>query len=623
LAANFEQFVFQDIGKMKFINLQAITLPDQRVCMEDQLYFRLDDEDQNVAHYDALGRKLIFPKYARSAFDTYFNSFSFDKWKQYTRLNSLHLRLSCRGKFVLRVVSSFLNDTQAVSSLICLQELAEHGENLIEIPVAKIKGSGIFFELQALEDNAEFQGGGWCTSVEEHELNPSKMALIICTHHREEYVRQNVELINEQLFKTREYSLKDDLHIYIVDNGRSLDVEKYASPNIRVIPNINAGGAGGFARGMLAAHKDQKKHGLTHILLMDDDVRVEPESIARTLSFLKLLKPEFADAFIGGSMLRLDEPGVMFESGAVFGTQGYHALKSNLDVGSWENVLLNDIAEPLNYFAWWYCVIPMSIGLEGNLPLPLFMRLDDVEFGLRNMRHGIALNGISIWHEPFERRHSSTVEYYFVRNFMIVMAGGNVRSPAAVVISMLLRKIVLALLHYDYDQCNQIFDAIEDYYKGLDWLTAQDPEKLHARVSSRKAVFQDIQELDFDLDLRQYFDSLEFQDQGLKRFFRRITFNGYILPTNRDIIITNDISQGRKRIGNMYRAKRVMQYDITCNRGAIFERSLSRALLVAFRFVVVSIKLFFTLQSKNNEYRKKLPFVRTRRFWDDFLKIQQ
>jgi galactofuranosylgalactofuranosylrhamnosyl-N-acetylglucosaminyl-diphospho-decaprenol beta-1,5/1,6-galactofuranosyltransferase len=623
MAADAEQLVFQGVGKMKFIGLQGIILPDRRVCAEDELYFRLDDKKLNSTHYDVLERKLIFSKYSRSAFDTYFNSFSFDKWNYHTRLNSLYLRLRCTGKFVLRITSSFLNDKQAVSSLIYMEELTGGDEALIEVPVSKIKNGSLFFELQALEDNAEFHGGEWCTSVEEDQLNSPKIALVICTYNREEYVRQNVELINEQLFNRSAGSLKHDLYIYIVDNGRNLDVRKYEGPNVRVIPNINAGGAGGFARGMLAAHEDQERYGLTHILLMDDDVRVEPESIARTLSFLKLIKPRFVDAFIGGSMIRMDEAGVIHESGAVFGTKGYHALKSNLDIKQWKNVLFNEITETFNYFAWWYCVIPMSIGVEKNLPLPVFMRLDDVEYGLRNMKQGITLNGISIWHEPFERRHSSILEYYFMRNFMIVGASRGGTDHVHVAINMLSKKIMLGLLHYDYEECDQIFDAIEDYYKGLDWLIAQDPEKLHARVSSRKAVFQDVQELDFDLGLREYFASLFFQDHGLKRLFRRITFNGYILPANKDGIVTNDILHARKRIGNMYRAKRVMQYDITSNRGVIFERNLSKAFLIMFRFVMVSVKLLFTLRSKNNEYRKKLPFVQTRRFWDDFLRIQK
>jgi galactofuranosylgalactofuranosylrhamnosyl-N-acetylglucosaminyl-diphospho-decaprenol beta-1,5/1,6-galactofuranosyltransferase len=607
---------------MKFISLQGIILPDRRVCAEDELYFRLDYKNLNIPYHDALGHKLIFPKYARSAFDTYFNSFSFEKWSHYTKLNSLYLHLRYRGKFVLRITSSFLNDKQAVSSLIYMEELAGGDENLIEIPVSKIKNGSLFFELQALEDNAEFHGGEWCTSVEEDQLNPSKMAIVICTYNRSEYIRQNVELINEQLFNDPECSLKDDLYVYIVDNGQSLDVQKYASPNIRVIPNMNAGGAGGFSRGMLAANEDQQERGFTHILLMDDDVRVEPESIARTLSFLKLLRPRFADAFIGGSMIRMDKPAVIHETGALFDTRGFHPRKLNLDVKQWSNVLLNEIPEFLNFFGWWYCVIPMSLNIEENLPLPIFMRLDDVEYGLRNMRQGITLNGIAVWHEPFERRHSSTLEYYYMRNFLIVGASENTTNNTYAVVRVILNKMVLGLLYYTYDECDLVLDSVDDYYKGLDWLVAQDPEALHVQISSRAAVFQDVRKLKFRVNLREYFDSLLFQDRGLKRMIRRITFNGYFLPAKGTSIITNDIAYGTKRIGNIYRAKKVIQYDITSNRGVVFERSLSRAFIVLVRFALISIKLLFTLRQKNNEYRKKLPYVRTRRFWQDFLRLQ-
>jgi galactofuranosylgalactofuranosylrhamnosyl-N-acetylglucosaminyl-diphospho-decaprenol beta-1,5/1,6-galactofuranosyltransferase len=622
MEADAEQSLFQGFGKMKFIKLQGIILPDQRICAENELYFRLDDKKANVAHYDALRRKLIFPKYARSTFDTYFNSFPLDKWSHHTRLKSLHLRLRCSGKFILRIISGFLNDKQTVSSLIYMEELTAGNENLVEVPVSKIRNGSLFFELQALEDEGEFHGGEWCTSVEEDQLNPSKIAVVICTHHRSEYIRQNVELINEQLFNDPAHSLKDDLYIYIVDNGRSLDVQKYASLNIRVIPNINAGGAGGFARGMLAATDDRQKYGFTHILLMDDDVRFEPESIARTISFLKLLRPRFADAFIGGSMIRMDKPAMIHETGALFDTRGFHPRKLNLDARQWSNVLLNEVPEFLNFFGWWYCVIPMSLNIEENLPLPIFMRLDDVEYGLRNMRQGITLNGIAVWHEPFERRHSSTLEYYYMRNFLIVGASENTTNNTYAVLRVLLNKIMLGLLYYTYDECHQVLDSVDDYYKGLDWLTAQDPETLHMQISSRTAVFQDVRKLKFRVNLREYFDSLLFQDRGLKRLIRRVTFNGYFLPANRNAIITNDIAYGTKRIGNIYRAKRVMQYDITSNRGVVFGRSLTRAFIVLVRFALTSLKLLFTLQRKNKEYRKKLPYVRTRQFWQDFLKLQ-
>ena len=40
---------------------------------------------------------------------------------------------------------------------------------------------------------------------------------------------------------------------------------------------------------------------LTHVLLMDDDVVMQPESIYRTYRILSLLKDEYKDSFVGGA----------------------------------------------------------------------------------------------------------------------------------------------------------------------------------------------------------------------------------------------------------------------------------------------------------------------------------
>ena len=67
--------------------------------------------------------------------------------------------------------------------------------------------------------------------------------------------------------------------------------------------NKNAGGAGGFTRTIIETKKQEEENGLTHILLMDDDVVMQPESIYRTYKILTLLKEEYKDAFIGGECL--------------------------------------------------------------------------------------------------------------------------------------------------------------------------------------------------------------------------------------------------------------------------------------------------------------------------------
>ena len=52
----------------------------------------------------------------------------------------------------------------------------------------------------------------------------------------------------------------------------------------------------------------------------------------------------------------------------------------------------------------------------------IFIRYDDVEYGLRTGSDIIAMSGICLWHEPFEYRFSSSSQYYEIRNEMIVNA---------------------------------------------------------------------------------------------------------------------------------------------------------------------------------------------------------
>ena len=52
------------------------------------------------------------------------------------------------------------------------------------------------------------------------------------------------------------------------------------------IANRNLGGAGGFARGLIAAEDG----GFTHCLFMDDDAAFQMENLIRSFAFLRLAR---------------------------------------------------------------------------------------------------------------------------------------------------------------------------------------------------------------------------------------------------------------------------------------------------------------------------------------------
>ncbi len=60
-----------------------------------------------------------------------------------------------------------------------------------------------------------------------------------------------------------------------------------------------------------------------------------------------------------------------------------------------------------DYTGWWFCLIPREVITRVGLPLPLFLKFDDAEFGLRARAAGIptiGLPGVAVWHEGWAEK---------------------------------------------------------------------------------------------------------------------------------------------------------------------------------------------------------------------------
>lgn len=85
---------------------------------------------------------------------------------------------------------------------------------------------------------------------------------------------------------------------------------------------------GGFTRDLIEIMTHNDELHVTHALLMDDDIVIEPESLIKTYRILTLLKEEYEDAFIGGAMLRLDKQAIQVEAGASWNGRIFKILKA-------------------------------------------------------------------------------------------------------------------------------------------------------------------------------------------------------------------------------------------------------------------------------------------------------
>lgn len=218
---------------------------------------------------------------------------------------------------------------------------------------------------------------------------------------------------------------------------------------------------------------------------MDDDILFEGEVLARTITFLKVLRAERLDICIGASMIREDLPYLQHEAGAFWKGMRVKSIKPNFDLRVREKLVFNEHEEFVNYSGWWYMCIPLSLIDDNNFPLPLFIKMDDMEYGIRLSNKILLVNGIGIWHEYFDFKYRAYLQYYNKRNGTILTAIHFPQFGALAHIVKLLLAMGKQLLKRNYSALNFLLRAYNDFLKGIDFLLQTDEESLNIELIQR------------------------------------------------------------------------------------------------------------------------------------------
>ena len=594
------------------MDIQKILFPEVGRCTETELYFRLGKKTE----YRGDKKSITFRKHAVVAFDTYYNGFSIEKWMKYTVLQELALRLSLSGKFKVTLLGKDQIHNDVLTKVISETVVECDGRGEFEFPYTLGEKKGMYtFRLEALSDGACFYGGTYITDLAQERVRDVKLGIAICTFKREAFVEKNIRILNEEILNNPASPLYGRMKVFIADNGKSLERERLSSEHIYINPNRNLGGAGGFTRDLIEIMKHNGELGITHALLMDDDIVIEPEALVKTYRILSLLKDDYADAFVGGAMLRLDKQAIQVEAGASWNGGYLNSLKHNLNLKKCKSCLYNEVEEYTEFNAWWYCCFPMKIVTPDNLPLPIFIRGDDLEYGLRNMKHLILMNGICVWHEPFENKYSSFLEYYIMRNQLIDNSFHCQWYGAKQLTKAMLGHCMREIMFYRYKNVDLYLRGIRDFLKGPEWLMKQDGEALHQSVMAAGYKAQELEQLDMAFSYPVYQKSYEYVDNKKSKIKRLLTFNGLFLRAKG----TNIIPMAAARPVHFYRKKRVMQYDVTSKKAFITEKSVGASLKYMGKVFGLICVLPFRLKKAQQAYRTEGMRLRTLAFWNEFL----
>jgi len=403
-------------GKEDTYTIQSLFIPKGE--HPNLLYFRGDD----VEFISTPQQQIKLLAGQRISANTYFNSLYLDYWRQHTCVSKIGLKITFKGKVVLSGVgidednahiplgnttlASSVSDKE-LSSVIWLHEIG--AENLDS------SYCRIFPYITALCDS-EISALEFVTD-KAPKLEIS-LSIGLCTFNREE---QLVETLKE--LQTLQKETQQVQVIYIVNQGVKFtnpDISALLElPNINYIEQPNLGGCGGFNRTMLEAA--YRKDATTHHLLMDDDIVIDGRIIQRSLQFLGYATNDLA---IGGQMLELEDPVKLIEAGAkldyfwVLMSIGHHLRLSEPD-----SLELFNKSTDIDYNAWWYCMIPTAAIRQVGLSPPIFIRGDDIEYGCRLKTAGVrtvSLPGVGVWHESFAFKNNDWLQYYSLRNRLVV-----------------------------------------------------------------------------------------------------------------------------------------------------------------------------------------------------------
>ena len=591
--------------------LQNIEMPVDDICDKYELYFHAEE---NVYYEEG---RLLFDKTGVCSFDTYFNGVSIDKWNKYTNVGKITARINIKGKFkvtasyVFRVSPVDIRRFTTYRTVVECDTLQE-----IEIPMPENGTGMLYFTLEALEDGGQFTGGYYHVDNAESSIRNVKIGLGICTFKREKFIEKNIRLLNENVFDNKNCILNGHLEVYISDNGKTLDKDKLSNRHIHIFDNKNTGGAGGFTRTMMEMTKDGNPDGITHVLVMDDDILLDTEALVKTYRILTIIKDEYVDAFIGGAMLRNDLMDIQVEAGASWNAGRLMSYKGGLPLGETEPCLYNETEERYEFNAWWYCCFPIGVVRDDNLPLPIFIRGDDLEYGLRNMKTLILMNGICVWHEPFENKYSSFLEYYIIRNKLIDNSFHCPQYGKLDLIKDILFSTARESMLYRYKNVRLFLRGVNDYLEGPDFLFRTDGEQLHKDIMAAGYRAVPVEELGTKFYLRDYEEYKGKDDGKLGKVVRFLTLNGHLIPS---FTKQRTVSMSGVITANVFGAAQVLYYDIIAKKGFLAVKDTKEF----FDCWKEAFKTILAVMTKydyaKHQYRTKGKKLRTRKFWNKYL----
>ncbi|HEX7740011.1 MAG TPA: glycosyltransferase [Marmoricola sp.] len=369
---------------------------------------------------------LRIPQGSKLSFGTYFNAFPASYWRRWTVVTDVTLTVALEGRGATVIVYRSMANGRSQRVDSASTDDRDSGTFAFDLTLVPFADGGWYwYDVVAGDTDVVVRSAEWTAPVPEDRAEHGTVAVGITTMNRPDFCAKLLAQIGadedlrpylDEVFVAEQGTKK------VVDSPEFAQAADLLGDTLRIVEQGNLGGSGGYARGQL---ETLKKGTATYFMCMDDDVVCEPEGIIRSVTFGDLCR---RPTLVGGHMFSLYSRSRLYSYGEIVQPWRFWWMSAPGVYLDWDFAARNLRSTrwlhqrvDVDFNGWFMCLIPTSVLAEIGLSLPLFIKWDDSEYGLRAKAAGyptVTFPGAAVWHVPWTDKNDEVdwQAYYHLRN---------------------------------------------------------------------------------------------------------------------------------------------------------------------------------------------------------------
>ncbi|KAB2811745.1 glycosyltransferase family 2 protein [Pimelobacter simplex] len=444
---------------------------------------------------------VAVPSGEKLSFGTYFNAFPASYWRRWTVVKEVRLDVTVRGAGATVIVNKSMANgrQQKVDSVV----VEADGPTTLSFDLSLgpfVDGGWYWYDVVAGHGDVTVESAEWSAEVPADRAEHGTVDLAITTMNRPDFC---AELLG-QLGAPELAPYLDT--VFVMEQGTQPVTGSEFFPaaqdalgeKLTVIEQGNLGGSGGYARGQL---ESVRKGTATYAMMMDDDVVCEPEGIIRAVTFGDLAR---RPTIVGGHMFSLFAKSRLHSFGEIIQPWRFWWMSPLDSYNDWDFGARNLRSArwlhkrvDVDFNGWFMCLIPRRVIEEIGLSLPLFIKWDDSEYGLRAKAAGyptVTFPGAAVWHVPWSDKNDAVdwQAYFHLRNRFVAALLHSTYPRGGRMIRESINHQLAHLVSMQYSTAELRLMALEDVLAGPHALHEMLPTRL-AEVNAFRKQFSDAQ----------------------------------------------------------------------------------------------------------------------------------